>query len=154
MPFVPPGFVERLVSRLHDIADVQHYWQNGAVLEVRIGEGSGVFRFTNVTQWMCDEGTSDVLAAEYAKALNAVGVECAEELTLLVDSRHELPAMLTRTDAARVQNALTRTGAARVQNAHGDSDDEKKVDKRDSGDTDMVAQCRRPQRHTRPGVQG
>ena len=127
MPFAPPGFVERLVSRLHDLGDVQHYWQDGTVCECRIDEGSGVFRFVKLTAWMIEQGFSEATAEKYGNALSskAINIKCAEELTWYVKDGRPLPAEMRRIDEEVVRDAMWDQEDASDKNAEGDqgSDD-------------------------------
>ena len=40
--FVPPGFIERLIARLHHLGDLRLYWRRGALLVIELDQTCGV----------------------------------------------------------------------------------------------------------------
>ena len=118
-PFVPPSFIERLIARLHDLGDLQHHWKGGAMLNVKIGAGCGVFDFTDVATWMTSVGVNESRSREYAAALTngfevtLEGVEktyyivTADELTEHIEAHgNKLPKDLYKSHENMAREAL------------------------------------------------
>ena len=46
--FAEPGFIERLIARLHSLGDLREPWRRGAVFVVDLDETCGVCEFAEV----------------------------------------------------------------------------------------------------------